>query len=76
MRLSLFCVYLDGHVRRSVCNAIVPRETVRNTTYSKPRGVTVDLTNPSPTLHMKWYVMIGVEGMLRCFNKKRLLLNN
>ena len=22
---------------------------------------------------VKWYVVIGVEGMLRCFNKKRLL---
>ena len=25
------------------------------------------------SLYMKWYVVIGVEGMLRCFNKKRLL---
>ena len=39
-RLSLLCVYFDGHVRRSVCDTVVPRQTVRNTAYSEPRGVT------------------------------------
>ena len=40
MRLSLLWVYFASHVRRSVCDTVVPRKTVRNTAYSNPRGVT------------------------------------
>ena len=38
--LSLQCVYSAGRVRWSVCDAVVPRATVRNTAYGKRRGVT------------------------------------
>ena len=45
MRLSLHCIYLAGAIRRSVCDTIVPRATVTNMAYGKPRGVTVSVTN-------------------------------
>ena len=59
MCLSLYCVYLAGHVRRSVYDTLVPRETVNNTAYSKPRGVTAYLgTRRSAT---------GAEKIVRRF---------
>ena len=45
MRLSLHCIYLASAIRRSVCDTIVPRATVMNMAYGKPRGVTVSVTN-------------------------------
>ena len=32
------------------------------------------LHRKSVVIHLKWYVVIGVEGMFRCFNKKKRLL--
>ena len=40
MRLSLHCIYFIGPIRRSVCDTVVSRATVRDTAYGKPRGVT------------------------------------
>ena len=41
MRLPLHCIFFVGQTRLSV----VPRATVRNTAYGKPRGVTITIRN-------------------------------
>ena len=39
MRLSLHCIYFGGPIRRSVCDTVVSRTTVKDTAYGKPLGV-------------------------------------
>ena len=64
-RLSLHCIYLVGHVRRSVCDTVIPRETVKNTAYSKPRDVAQIVAYSTPHRRtLKCYIKLASELLL------------
>ena len=74
-RLLLCCVYLAGHVRRYVFDTAVPRETVRNTAYSKPRGVTQIIAYSTPHRRtLKWYIKLASELLLNTSISNAMIL--
>ena len=73
-RLSLHCIYLVGHVRRSVLDTVVSRETVKNTADSKPRGVAQIIAYSTPHRRtLKWYIKLASELLLNTLISNAML---
>ena len=68
------CFHVNVSLRHSILSSVSSQKTRRCDWKVLKRCSQQLLPFHHPITKLKWYVVIGVEGMLRCFNKKKRLL--